>query len=136
MPASNIQSVVLNGGGSVTIEGQFTDIADYTVTLLHVWFAGTGQGQVGAGLAVDCLATGGPGKFNGKTFTLTDFGANNPGGANSAKFTAGPATVSAIAVLTPKEGNANTPAQVIQWSRTLTLSADNSKHVKLSTFAP
>jgi hypothetical protein len=120
MPASNIKSVVLNRDGSVTIEGEvaiereLANLKDYDVKLLHVWFAATGKPAVnGAGLAIDCCQKQKGVKFNGKKFKITAKGAAN------AKFGRGPGTVSAIAVLSPKK--AGVPAEVIQWSRTVTL---------------
>src|ERR1700728_2932176 len=99
MPASNVQSIVLDDDGKVTITGAFTDIDDYDVKLLHVWLAGTGAAtEDGVGLAIDCLKEGQKGvSFESPTFTLTKVL-----GANNAPFGAGPATVSAIAVLFPK----------------------------------
>jgi hypothetical protein len=124
MPASNIPTVLLNGNGSVTIEGQFTDIDDYTVTLLHVWLAGTGDdGQDGVGLAIDCLEEGQPNvEVQGKEFTIAGAKGAAPKGMPDADFGEGPATVSGIAVLTPRPPNPkHLVAEVIQWGRTLTL---------------
>ncbi|MGO9908990.1 MAG: hypothetical protein ACLP4R_25240 [Solirubrobacteraceae bacterium] len=125
MPASNIPSVVLEKDGSVTIEGEFTGIAKYEVGLLHVWLAGTrDDGQHGVGLAIDCLKKGQKGvRFKRPKFTLT-----HVFGANGAKFGPGPATVSAIAVLTPKPASTKKlVAEVIQWSRTLSLVTGQSR---------
>ena len=128
MPASNIKTVKLLSNGQVTIIGEFKDIDKYDVKLLHVWLAQPGgPGENGVGLAIDCLAENGSCELKGNTFTLTDTGAND------APFIAGPATVSAIAVLTPKDSSGRLPAEAIQWSRTLTLSEDG-KHVGLTTF--
>jgi hypothetical protein len=124
MPASNITSVTLNRGGSVTIRGEFTDIGKFDVALLHVWFVGTGEdGQDGVGLAIDCLETGQRGvSFRRPRFTLTRVLGAARKGAPGVKFGEGPAIASAIAVLTPKPPNREKlPAEVIQWSRTLSL---------------
>jgi hypothetical protein len=129
MPASNITSVVLNGDGSVTIEGQVTQINDHTVTLLHVWLAATGDpDENGAGLAIDCLNEGQKGvKFDGENFTITNAKGAAAKGAPPARFSAGQATASAIAVSSPKDTSAGPPAVVIQWSRTLKLVTDEKR---------
>lgn len=130
MPASNIPSVTLNKDGSVTIKGQFTEIGKFDVALLHVWFVATGDdGQNGVGLAIDCLETGQRGvSFRRPKFTLTrQLGAARKR-APGVKFGEGPAIVSGIAVLTPKPPNAEKlPAEVLQWSRTLSLVTGKSR---------
>lgn len=121
MPASNIKSVSLSGD-KVTIVGEVTDIKDHDVELLHVWLAQPGPiGQNGAGLAIDCLA-GTPPPYAAGKFTLTA-GSGVPGvpGVVGA-FVPGPATVSAIAVLSPKSGSSqDVVTEVMQWSHTVTV---------------
>lgn len=121
MPASNIPSVFLNEGGSVNIEVQLTDTAADEVALLHVWLAGTGvPKENGAGLAIDAKQEGqSHDATDATTFTLTEVR-----GADNAPFGEGPATVSAIAVLSRTK--AGVP-EVIQWSRTLSLVTDESR---------
>lgn len=125
MPASNIPSVTLNKDGSVTIKVEVTDVADHDVALLHVWLAATGDPPVdGAGLAIDCLNPGSTSvDFDDKTDTFT---IKNAQAADGAKFGEGPATVSAIVVLSPKPG-AGAVAEVIQWGRTLKLVTDKRR---------
>jgi len=134
--ASNIHSVDLNQDGSVTIIGTFTDMAGRRVALLHIWLAQPGaDGQEGVGLASDVLDKNtlrpdGTPAFNStaNAFELTALG------AEGAKFSPGPATVSAIAVIAPAPGSSGLFPEVIQWSRTLTLSAGKeAKHVGLKT---
>lgn len=119
MPASNIPSVTLNKDGSVTIKVEVTEAADHNVVLLHVWLAATGDPPVnGAGLAIDALNPGSTSvDFDSKTDTFT---IKNAKAADGAKVGEGPATVSAIVVLSPKPG-AEAVAEVIQWGRTLKL---------------
>lgn len=115
MGASNIQSVSLSEGG-LTITGEITDMKDQTVKLLHVWLAQPGCGeQKGAGLAIDCLADGDP--FVGERFTVTAAPAGPQNKGVFGEFFDGPATVSAIAVLSTNEG----VTQVLQWSRIVIL---------------
>jgi hypothetical protein len=125
MPASNIPSVFLNKNGSVTIKVEVRQIADHDVVLLHVWLAATGDPPVnGAGLAIDCLNPGSTSvDFDGKTDTFT---IKNAKAADGARFGEGPATVSAIVVLSPKPG-AGAVAEVIQWGRTLKLVTDKKR---------
>jgi hypothetical protein len=119
MPASNIPSVVLETDGSATIKVKVTGAADHNVVLLHVWLAATGDPPVnGAGLAIDALDPGSTSvDFDSKTNTYT---IKNAKAADGAPFGEGPATVSAIVVLSPKPG-VRKPAEVIQWGRTLKL---------------
>jgi hypothetical protein len=117
MPASNIPWVRLNKDGSVDFEVDITDVADHTVKLLHVWLAATGDpAGNGAGLAMDVLNPGTT-KVDFASDTYTIFGATGAGGP----FGEGPATVSAIVVLVPKDPSAAPRIEVIQWSRTLKL---------------
>ncbi len=124
MPASNIQSVRLSGGG-VTIVGTLTNTKGYDVALFHVWLAQPGgPGQSGAGLAIDYLA-GKPTPFTGGPFTLTA-GLGDPGVFGP--FFQGPATASAIAVLS-KDG---VVTEVIEWSRIVMLPKDPKQPVPLA----
>lgn len=124
--ASNIHTVTLEpaAGGNVTnvtIIGEVAQKKGCKVTLLHVWLAQPGApGQAGAGLAIDFLA-GRTDEFAGGPFTIT--GAAPPPGAPSTgvvgRFVEGPATVSAIAVLSDtKSGEV---AEVLQWSDIVSL---------------
>jgi len=116
MRASNIQSVSL-AGGQVTIVGQVTLGPDDEVKLLHVWLAQPGyDGQAGAGLAIDYLATRPPGsepfpEGNGKFEVTTPVQGQGAGVVGD--FCDGPATVSAIAVVY----NNGVIAEVLEWSR-------------------
>jgi hypothetical protein len=142
MTASNIHSVDLDAkSGKVTISGAFTDMNNRCVTLLHIWLAQPGaDGQGAVGLAIDALAETASDdvvtKFNPDeepSFELTALGTALDVNANTAQFRPGPATVSAIAVIAPKDPS-GPPTEVLQWSRTLTLSAgDEGKHVGLKT---
>jgi hypothetical protein len=126
LPASKIHAVDLNTDGTVTISGQFTDMANRTVKLLHIWLAQPGSdGTDGVGLATDALPA-----VNSRdlSFTLTSRGADN------GSFRHGPAIVSAIAVISPDNASDGPPSEVIQWSRSLTLSPHEANHVALSTF--
>jgi hypothetical protein len=139
MPASRIDSVDLNNDGSVTIHGTFPDMANRKVTLLHIWVAQQGAGgEDGVGLAIDALdkqnthdAHGndalretdksGCASFEVKAFAAGDTAGDTAGdGADHPKFRPGPATVSAIAVVSPMKSSAGT-AEVLEWSRMLTL---------------
>ena len=71
--------------------------------------------QKGAGLAIDCLADGDP--FVGERFTVTAAPAGPQNKGVFGEFFDGPATVSAIAVLSTNEG----VTQVLQWSRIVIL---------------
>lgn len=109
MPASNIKSVTLETDGSVTIVGSFTKMGQSTVTLLHIWLSqSTDDKNEGVGLAISAL----------------DSVKNNRWTKNAApdngRFRAGPATVSAISVISA-DAAAGTPQNVLQWTRTLTL---------------
>ena len=98
------------------------------VTLLHIWLAQpAADGNRGVGLAIDAL----PMVDNtdpAYPFKLTSKGI--PDG----EFRHGPAIVSAIAVVSPDKPSGGPVSEVIQWSRSLTLSPDEGKHVGLSTF--
>jgi hypothetical protein len=124
---SNINSVKLaSGTGEVTITGSVDVPVDYTITLLHVWLAQPGAPeQNGVGVAIDCLDKTGPGKLGpgGKTFELTVAPGNPATGVLGGPFFFGPATVSAIAVLSPKPGKPGATG-VLQWSRIVELSQD------------
>lgn len=145
MAASNIHSVDLDTeSGKVTISGEFTDMNNRCVTLLHIWLAQPGvDGQGAVGLAIDALAETASDdvvtRFNpdeGPSFELTALGTGLQVNANTAQFRPGPATVSAIAVIAPKDPKdpSGPPTEVLQWSRTLTLSAGKeAKHVGLKT---
>jgi hypothetical protein len=111
--ASNVEVESINGG-VLSIVGT-VDKKDKKVALLHVWLAQPGgSGQAGAGLAIDCLADGDP--FHKDEFRVQA----NPGTGFVGKFYEGPATASAIAVLT----NGTAVTEVLEWSRILTLPAD------------
>jgi len=124
MPASNIRSVDL-AGSRVIIEGELTGMASHQPlpALLHVWLAQPGcNGKDGAGLAIDCINNPAVAFKPDGTFTLTAdlAGAGNPGVVGA--FVPGPATVSAIAVLSPKVGSpAGVVTEVMQWSHTVTV---------------
>jgi hypothetical protein len=125
---SNIQSVDLNADGTVTISGAFTGMTGYTVKLLHIWLAQPEvNGSDGVGLATDALPKIDKTKAN-FPFKLTTKGANN------GKFRRGPAVVSAIAVIAPVSPSKGRVSDVLQWSRSLTLSPHEGNHVKLTTF--
>jgi hypothetical protein len=127
MPISNIRSVNLNADGSVTINGAFTDMAGRKVELLHIWLAQPEvDGVDGVGLATDALSNVTVTSQDGAEFTLP-----NVRGAGGG-FRHGPAVVSAIAVISPASSGG--VSQVIQWSRSLTLSPTEGKHVGLSLF--
>lgn len=119
MPASNIETVIVDGG-ALTIIGTIDELTDYETELLHVWLAQPGNpGQAGAGLAIDCLS-GRSTVFKGERFTLT-VPAGSPGVVGT--FVPGPATASAIAVLVPKGSNPKGLSQeVLEWSRIVMLS--------------
>jgi hypothetical protein len=129
MPASNIPWVLLHKDGSVTIDGEFTDIDKYDVALLHVWLAATGDnGQKGAGLAIDCCQKQKNVRLKPPKFTLTKMLGAGPKGVPDAKFGEGQATVTGLTVLTPKPRYAkDLQAEVIQWGRTLCLETDKKK---------
>jgi hypothetical protein len=125
MPASNIPSVTLEMDGSVTIEVEVTDAADHNVVLLHVWLTATGDPPVnGAGLAIDCL-TPGPTTVDLDRTTNT-YTIKNATAAGGVRFGEGPATVSAIVVLSAQPGVPK-PVEVIQWGRTLKLVTDKKR---------
>jgi hypothetical protein len=139
MPASRIDSVDLNKDGSVTIHGTFPDMTNRKVTLLHIWVAQQGAGvEGGVGLAIDALdkqnthdargnnALKETDKFGCASFEVMAFAAGDTAGdtagdgADQPKFRPGPATVSAIAVVSPMNSSAGA-AEVLEWSRMLTL---------------
>jgi len=155
MPASRIDSVDLNEDGSVTIKGTFVDMKGRKVTLLHIWLAQQGgRGQAGVGLAVDCLDTKNTKDALGAKamkdtdsegcapFEVKDFGAYEKPGytagesaaaealdpPDSARFRPGPATVSAIAVISPVNSSGG-DAIVLQWGRMLTLPGYGKKEL-------
>jgi len=126
---SNINSVELAPqGGQVTITGTVDVPEDYTIGLLHVWLAQPGApGRDGVGVAIDCLATGGPAEFapDRKTFRLTVSQSEPPNGVVGGPFFQGPATVSAIAVLSPNtDGKPGVVTQVLEWGRIAILPED------------
>jgi hypothetical protein len=103
-------------------------MANRTVKLLHIWLAQPeADGIDGVGLATDALPAVTM-KGTEYSFTLTT------GGANNGKFRRGPAVVSAIAVISPDSTGEGRPSEVIQWSRSLTLSPQEGKHVRLTMF--
>jgi hypothetical protein len=123
--ASNIRSVGLEeiGGrvtGKVTIVGKVSPEPGLKVTLLHVWLAQPGcTGQVGAGLAIDYLV--GHPSFAGGEFTINPDDPA-PGTGVIGRFFQGPATVSAIAVLSDIQ--TDVVKEVLQWSRLVMLPED------------
>jgi hypothetical protein len=130
MPASNINSINLDGGG-LEIIGEITDLPDYELMLLHVWLAQ--PGTPGAGLAIDCV-NGAPAAVLDKDkfrLTVAPAGSGNLGVFGT--FVEGPATASAIAFLVPKQPNPRgLVTEVLEWSRIITLS-DSQKHVNVGT---
>ncbi len=117
---SNINSVELASEDShVTIVGTLEVPEDYTVELLHVWLAQPGcSGENGAGLAIDCKNNPSVQSKRDGTFTLTAPLAGPGVTGVVGDFFEGPATASAIAVLS-KNG---VVAEVLQWSRLVMLS--------------
>lgn len=109
---SNIRSVTLNRDHSITIVGEFKDMGQCDLTLLHVWLSQSQtNGQDGVGLAesVDKAL----GKFrNNKTWKYRQVPTKD-----TDRFREGPAVVSAIAVFTQRDGTQD----AIQWTRSLTL---------------
>ncbi len=135
MPASNIHAVTLEPDvdGKVTIIGEVTKKPGCHVTLLHVWLAQPGgPGQAAAGLAIDFLA-GKTTPFAGGTFTISAAAPppRAPGTGVVGKFVEGPATVSAIAVLS--DAKSGVVSEVLQWSLIMMLSKES---VAVGTSAP
>jgi hypothetical protein len=122
MPQASNISAVSASGGVLTIEGTI-EKNGHNVGLLHVWLAQPGAGgKMGAGLAFD--GTKDPTvQSPGNEFTLTVNPATSQG-AIVGKFFRGPATASAIAVLTDGTGAVT---EVLQWSLLLDLTLTQSE---------
>ena len=110
--ASNITSVTLSGT-DVVITGEVENPGRANVGLLHIWLAQPAPDPDGAGLAFDCVA-GMPSPFKGGPFTVTVPTTRNSGVVG--KFSKGPATASAIAVVDKAGG-----PEVFQWSQIITV---------------
>lgn len=113
---SNIRSISLVGA-ELTILGT-VDKNGYDIELLHVWLAQPGAcGNAGAGLAIDCIDNPSVAwdPDNNNEFKLI-VRKGDPGVVGD--FFHGPATASAIAVLTEN----GVVTEVLQWSLILTLS--------------
>ena len=114
--ASNIHTVTLDSNldGHVTITGEVAEKQGCNVTLLHVWLAQPGgPEQASAGLARDFLA-GRDAPFAGGEFEIRTATPSGAGTGVLGKFVEGPATVSAIAVLSDAESGE--VSEVLQWS--------------------
>ncbi len=130
MPASNINSINLDGGW-LKIVGEITDLPDYELKLLHVWLAQPGTS--GAGLAIDCVNGMPAAVVDKEEFRLTVAPAGSGNLGVFGTFVEGPATASAIAFLVPKPPNPKgLVTEVLEWSRIITLSK-SQKHVDIGT---
>jgi hypothetical protein len=142
---SNINSVILDDQGGLTIIGEIADLQDYDLgeSLIHVWLAQPGvpgqpggpdqpevPAKLGAGLAIDCIAaaSAAPGAvctvFTKNSFTLTVPSSASRASGVVGTFFKGPAIVSVLAVLVEQGAQAGTVAQVLQWSRIAMLPED------------
>ena len=111
---SNIRSVSLDGA-ELTIIGT-VDKNGHDIGLLHVWLAQPGAcGNAGAGLAIDCNDNPSVTWKPNNEFTLI---VRKGDSGVVGDFFHGPATASAIAVLTEN----GVVTEVLQWSLILTLS--------------
>jgi hypothetical protein len=121
MPASNIPSVTLKRG-EVKIKGEFTDMDNVKVTLLHIWLWQLGGNQKkGAGLATSALGAVKSHKTD-KSKKLFELKTDKTSADRMGRFRPGAAIVSAIAVVSPDPPASDGRTQeVLHWGRSLTL---------------
>lgn len=122
MPQASNISAATASGDVLTIEGTI-DKKGQKVGLLHVWLAQPGVGEDdGAGLAFDGTKDSTVQSPDDEFELTVDPAASQ--GAIVGKFFAGPATASAIAVLTDDSGAVT---EVLQWSLLLDLTLVQSE---------